>query len=234
MKEWGDKDRNNKRAYPTGRTARLPPPRPAGLEPPRVGALGPSRAETGLGTSDPAWWAPGLALLRPASPFSEAAARPRVSGPDAWDLAGPLSLGARGGRGASWPALSAEGASGRGRRDPLGPSSGASVRGASTSSRGGPSRSRSRRDAIPSESSLLSSSSSSSLGDSSSGSPLCLDLARRASNAWRSRFFFFSPFFAESLADFNFSADWRRLSRSTSSSFTGGLEDRTSIRPCQN
>jgi hypothetical protein len=111
---------------------------------------------------------------------------------------------------------------------------GTSVRGASTSPRGGPSRIRSRRDAIPSESSLSSSSSSSSLGDSSSGSPLCLDLARRTSNAWRSRFFFFSPFFAESLADFNFSADWRRLSRSTSSSFTGGLEDRTSIRPCQN
>ena len=71
-------------------------------------------------------------------------------------------------------------------------------------------------------------------GDSSSGSPLCLDLARRASNAWRSRFFFFSPFFAESLADFSFSADWRRLSRSTSSSLTEGLEDRTSIRPYQN
>ena len=64
--------------------------------------------------------------------------------------------------------------------------------------------------------------------------PLYLDLARRASNAWRLRFFFFSPFFAESLADFSFSVDWRRLSRSTSSSFTGGLEDRTSIRPCQN
>jgi hypothetical protein len=213
--------------------ARLPPPRPAGLEPPRVGALGLSRAGIGLGMSDPAWRAPGLVLLRPASPFSEAAARPRVSGPDAWDLAGPLSLDAGGGRGASWPALSAGRASGRGRRDPLGPSSGTSVREASTSSRGGPSRILSRRDAIPSESSLLSPSSS-SLGDSSSGSPLCLDLARRASNAWRSRFFFFSSFFAESLADFDFSADWRRLSRSASSSLTGGLEDRTSIRPCQN
>ena len=62
--------------------------------------------------------------------------------------------------------------------------------------------------------------------------PLCLDLARHASNAWRSRFFFLFPFFSESLVDFSFSADWRRLSRSTSSSFTGGLEDRTSIRPC--
>ena len=62
--------------------------------------------------------------------------------------------------------------------------------------------------------------------------PLCLDLARRASSAWRSRFFFFSPFFKESMTDFCFSADWRRVSRSTSSSFTRGLEDRTSIRPC--
>ena len=79
---------------------------------------------------------------------------------------------------------------------------------------------------------LITSPPSSSLGDSSSGSPLCLDLAQRASNAWRSRFFFFSPFFTESLADFCFSADRRRASRSTSSSFTGGLEDRTSIRPC--
>jgi len=35
-------------------------------------------------------------------------------------------------------------------------------------------------------------------------------------------------------ADFCFSADWRRLSRSTSSSFTGGLEDRTSIGPYEN
>jgi hypothetical protein len=234
VEEWEDKNRNIKKAYPTGRTARLPPPRPVGLEPPRVGAPGPSRAGTGLGALVPAWRAPGLALLRPASPFSEAAARPRVSGPDAWGLARLLSLGTGGGRGASWLALGAGGVSARGRRDPLGPSSGASVRGASTSPRGGPSRIRSRRDAIPSESSLSSSSSSSSLGDSSSGSPLCLDLARRASNAWRSRFFFFSPFFAESFADFSFSADWRRLSRSTSSSFTGGLEDRTSIRPCQN
>ena len=71
-------------------------------------------------------------------------------------------------------------------------------------------------------------------GDSSSGSPLCLDLARHASSAWRSRFFFFFPFFSESLADFCFSEDWRCLPRSTSSSFTGGLEDRTSICPCQN
>jgi len=72
---------------------------------------------------------------------------------------------------------------------------------------------------------------SSSLGDSSSGSPLCLDFARRASNTWRSRFFFFSLFFSKSFADFCFSADWRRLWRSTSSSFTGGLEDRASIGP---
>ena len=64
--------------------------------------------------------------------------------------------------------------------------------------------------------------------------PLCLDLARRASSVWRSRFFFFFPFFSESLTDFCFSADWCHLSRSTSSSFTGGLEDRTSIYPCQN
>ena len=63
--------------------------------------------------------------------------------------------------------------------------------------------------------------------------PLFLDLARRASNDWRSRFFFFLSFFSESLADFCFSADWRRLLRSTSSSFTGGLEDRTSIDPCE-
>ena len=91
----------------------------------------------------------------------------------------------------------------------------------------------SRRDAIPSESSLSSSLSpqSSSSGDSSSGSPLCLDFDRRVSSAWRSRFFFFSFFFFKSNADFCFSADSRRLSRSTSSSFTGGLEDRTSIEP---
>ena len=101
------------------------------------------------------------------------------------------------------------------------------------SPRGGLSRIRSRRDAIPSESSLssLPSPPSSSLGDSSSGSPLCLDFARHASNAWRSRFFFFSFFFFESFVDFCFSADWRRLSRSTPSSFTGGLKDRTSIGP---
>ena len=36
----------------------------------------------------------------------------------------------------------------------------------------------------------------------------------------------------KSNADFCFSADSRRLSRSTSSSCTGGLEDRTSIDPC--
>jgi len=34
--------------------------------------------------------------------------------------------------------------------------------------------------------------------------PLCLDFTRRASNAWRSRFFFFSSFFFESFADFCF------------------------------
>ena len=115
------------------------------------------------------------------------------------------------------------------------PLQGAPVRRASASPRGGSSRIRSRRDAIPSESSLSSSPSppSSSLGDSSSGSPLCLDLARRASNDWRSRFFFFFSFFSESFADFFFSADCRRLSRSTPSSFTGGLEDRTSIGPCE-
>ena len=71
------------------------------------------------------------------------------------------------------------------------------------------------------------------IGDSSSGSPLCLDLARRASNAWRTRFFIFSFFFSESFMDFCFSADWRRLSRSALSSFTRGLEDRTSIGPCE-
>ena len=69
--------------------------------------------------------------------------------------------------------------------------------------------------------------------DSSSGSPLCLDLARRASNAWRSRFFDFSSFFFESFVDFCFLANWRHLSRLTSSSFTGGHEDRTSIDPCE-
>ena len=40
--------------------------------------------------------------------------------------------------------------------------------------------------------------------------------------------------FVTIVLDFDFSADWRRLSRSASSSLTGGLEDRTSIRPCQN
>ena len=64
--------------------------------------------------------------------------------------------------------------------------------------------------------------------------PPFLDFARRASNAWRSRFFFLLSFFSESLVAFCFSADWRRLSWSTSSSFTGGLEDRTSIDPCKN
>ena len=73
---------------------------------------------------------------------------------------------------------------------------------------------------------------SSSLGESSSGSPLCLDFARRVSSACRSRFFFFSFFFSKSFADFCFSADSRLLSRSTSSSFTGGFEDQASIDPC--
>ena len=69
-------------------------------------------------------------------------------------------------------------------------------------------------------------------GDSSSGSPLCLDFALRVSSAWRSRLFSFSFFFCKSTVDFCFSADSHRLSRSTSSSFTGGLVDRTSIDPC--
>ena len=43
----------------------------------------------------------------------------------------------------------------------------------------------------------------------------------------------FSLSFSESFVDFCFSTDWRRLSRSTSSSFTGRLEDRTSIGPCE-
>jgi len=183
-----------------GRTARLPVPRSVGLGPPRVKAPGPSSAGTGPGTAIPAWRAPGLALLRPTSPFSEAGARPRVSGPVAWGLSWPPPLGAGGGRGATWPVEGAGGVSARGRWDPLGPSFGVSVWGTSTSPQGGPSRIRSRRDAIPSESPLSSSSSSSSLGDSSSGSPLYLDLARRASNAWRSRFYFFSPFYAESFS----------------------------------
>ena len=62
--------------------------------------------------------------------------------------------------------------------------------------------------------------------------PLCLDFARRVSSACRSRFFFFSFFFSKSFADFCFSTDSRCLSRSTSSSFTGGFEDRASIDPC--
>ena len=37
--------------------------------------------------------------------------------------------------------------------------------------------------------------------------------------------------FSKSFADFCFSADSRRLSRSTSSSITGGFEDRASIDP---
>jgi len=37
---------------------------------------------------------------------------------------------------------------------------------------------------------------------------------------------------SKSFADFSFSADSRLLSRSTSSSFTGGFEDRASIDPC--
>ena len=61
--------------------------------------------------------------------------------------------------------------------------------------------------------------------------PLCLDFARRVSNACRVRFFLFSFFFSKSFADFDFSTDSRLLSRSTLSSFTGGLEDRASIDP---
>ena len=107
------------------------------------------------------------------------------------------------------------------------------VCGTSTSACGGPSRILLRRAAIPSESSLPSSPSlpSSSSGESSSGSPLCLDFARRVSSACRSRFFLFSFFFSKSFADFCFSVDSRLLSRLTSSSFTRGLEDRASIGP---
>ena len=70
------------------------------------------------------------------------------------------------------------------------------------------------------------------VGESSLGSALCLDFARRVSSACRSRFFFFSFLFSKSFADFCFSADSRLLSRSTSSSFTRGFEDRASIDPC--
>ena len=42
--------------------------------------------------------------------------------------------------------------------------------------------------------------------------PLCLDLARRVSNACRASFFFFSFFFSKSFADFSFFADSRLLS----------------------
>ena len=62
--------------------------------------------------------------------------------------------------------------------------------------------------------------------------PICLDFARRVSNACHARVFFFSSFFPKSFADFSFSADSRLLSRSTPSSFTGGFEDRASIDPC--
>ena len=61
--------------------------------------------------------------------------------------------------------------------------------------------------------------------------PPCLDLARRSSSACRSRFFFFSFFFSASFTDLCFSAEARLFSRSASSSFTGGLEDRASIAP---
>jgi len=181
------------RSYPTGRATRLPAPRPAGLEPPRDEAPGPSRAGAGLSSASPAWRAPGLVLLRLISPLLEAAARPRVSGPVARDLT-------------RWPALDAEGGWGWGTvrpcvgtgavsarewrgedsprwpsRDPLDALLGAPVRGMTTSACGGPSRILSRQAAIPSKSSLPSSPplpSSSSRG-SSSGSPLCLDFARR-------------------------------------------------------
>ena len=226
--------------------ARLPVPRPTGLEPPRVEAPGPSRTGADHGSASPTWRARGLALLRLVSPFLEAAARPRVNGPVAWGLTRSPAFGAGGGWGhgtdrlcASAGGVSALEQRGDGSlyclsRDPLGPSFGAPFHGASASARGGPLRILSRRDAIPSESSLSSSPSlpSSSTGDSSSGSPLCLDFDRRISIAWRSRLFFFSFFFFKSIVDFCFSAHSRRLSRSTSSSFTGGLEDRTSIEPC--
>jgi len=118
-------------------------------------------------------------------------------------------------------------------RDLLDAPLGAPIRGTTTSDCDGPSRILSRRAAIPSESSLPSSPSllSSSSGESSLGSPLCQDFARRVSSARRSRFFFFSFFFSMSFVDCCFSADSRRLSRSTSSSFTGGFEDRASIDP---
>ena len=75
--------------YPTGRATRLPVPRPVGLEPPRVRAPGPSRGRGGVGlrSASLAWRAPGLALLRLASPLLEAAARPRVNGLVARDVA---------------------------------------------------------------------------------------------------------------------------------------------------
>ena len=80
-------------------------PRPAGLELPHVKAPDPSRAGAGLGPVSPTWRAPVLALLRPVSPFSEAAARPRVNSPVAWGLARPPALGAGGGWGAGRPDL---------------------------------------------------------------------------------------------------------------------------------
>ena len=96
-------------------------------------------------------------------------------------------------------------------------------------------RIRSRRAAIPSESSSSSSSSFSSslLGESSSNSPPRLDLAQHFSSAYRSRFFFFSFFLSASLTDFCFSAEARLFSRSASSSFPGGFEDRASMGPCR-
>ena len=105
------------KTYPTGSTARLPVPRAAGLELPRVKAPGPSRAGVGLGPASPARRATGLALLRPVSPFSEAAARPQVNGPVAWGLAWPPALGEGGGwgRGATRLGVGAGGLSARGR-----------------------------------------------------------------------------------------------------------------------
>jgi hypothetical protein len=113
--------------------ARLPVPRPTGLEPPRVKAPGPSRTGAGLGSASPAWRAPGLALLRLASPLLEAAARSRVNSPVARDLARSPAFDAGGGwgRGTVRPCTGAGGVSAREWRgddslcclskDPLGP-----------------------------------------------------------------------------------------------------------------
>ena len=68
-----------------------------GLEPPSVKALDPSRAGAGLGPASPTWRAPGLALLRPVSPLSEAAPRPRVNVPVTRDLARLPAFDAGGG-----------------------------------------------------------------------------------------------------------------------------------------